>query len=81
MRWRRSHQLPNRVEDDVKLGVVFLFYVGQLRVIFTFVSRSARNRTKARMIAVLTAIACGLRKILEIKNDVRPVKRWDQPSR
>src|SRR5439155_26650408 len=55
--WRigRKRQLADGVEDDLELGVVFVF---QERSI-------SRKRTNVRIIAMLTCTARGLRRTLE----------------
>jgi hypothetical protein len=65
--WRswRKHQLADGVENDLKLGVVFVFERGKLRASSVFERSISRKRTSVRMMAMLTCTARELRSALE----------------
>ena len=56
----RSHKLPNGIEDDLELGVVFLLHVVDLAGKFARELTISRMRTKARTTKIAALIATGV---------------------
>src|SRR5439155_27152726 len=62
-RWR--HQFADRIGDDLKLRIVFLFQCGEFAGKIGIERSISRRRTNVRMIAMFTCTARSLRKTLE----------------